>query len=375
MIKVCYVIGQLSKGGAEKQLYELIRGLNKKKFLPAVISLSQGGFWSKEIKKIGIEVIELKRKKNMEISRLFNLIKIVRKMKPDIVHTYLFSANSYGRIAAIINRVPVIIASERNMPEIGKDKNIYQLYIDKVMGFFSDIIICNSQAAANILIDKYNFKKEKILVVHNGINTDISCTSVVRNSEIIIGTVCRLSPQKNLKLFLDMAKLLSDLKSDLKFMIVGDGLLRDDLEKYSEFLGVRHKIIFMGEQHNVFDLLQKISIFVNTSSYEGLSNAIMEAMLTGLPVVATDVGGNSELITNGETGFLCKPDNLEEIVEKVMYLINNKEVAEKMGEKGREKIIYEFDSNKMIRKIEDIYLRLFYSNRSQKNLENSLHYS
>lgn len=375
MIKVCYIIGQLSKGGAEKQLYELIRGLNKKKFLPAVISLSRGGFWSKEIKKIGIEVIELERKKNMEISRLFNLIKIVRKMKPDIVHTYLFSANSYGRIAAIINRVPVIIASERNMPEIGKDKNIYQLYIDKVMAFFSDIIICNSQAAANILINKYNFKKKKILVVHNGINTDISYTSVVRNSEIIIGTVCRLSPQKNLKLFLDMAKLLSDLKSDLKFMIVGDGLLREDLEKYSEFLGIRHKIIFMGEQHNVFDLLQKISIFINTSSYEGLSNAIMEAMLIGLPVVATDVGGNSELITNGETGFLCKPDNLEEIVEKVMYLINNKEIAEKMGEKGRKKIIYEFDSNKMIRKIEDIYLRLFYSNRSQKNLENSLHYS
>jgi hypothetical protein len=145
MTKVCYIIGQLGRGGAEKQLYELVRGINKKKFHPTVISLSHGGFWGEEIRKLGIEVIEIQRKKNREFSRLFNLIKLLRSIKPDIINTYMFSANSYGRIAAIISRIPIIIISERSLPDIGKDKNRYQIFIEKFLAAFTHAIICNSR--------------------------------------------------------------------------------------------------------------------------------------------------------------------------------------------------------------------------------------
>ncbi len=362
MITICFVIGQLSTGGTEKQLYELLKDINKKTFQPIVISLSEGGVWADEIRKLGIDVFELKRRKNIEFSRLFRLIKLFKSIKPAIVHCYLFSANSYGRLAAIINRIPIIIASERNLPEIGKDKKNYQIYIDKILSFFSDGIICNSQTAADLLINKYKFNKNKIFVIHNGINlTSLNYFPPKYNPTI--GTVCRLSPQKNLRLFLDLARVLLEKKNDLKFLIVGDGPMRSELETYAKKLEIQKNIFFFGEQRNVFKFLKEMNVFVLTSLYEGLSNSIMEAMLSGLPVVATDVGGNRELIVDGETGFLCEPNNLSDMVEKVIYLINNPQEAKKMGEKGRKRIIDHFNSDIMITKIEELYLKLINSKK------------
>lgn len=362
MIKVCYIIGQLAIGGAEKQLYELVKGIDKKIFLPIVISLSQNGFWSIEIQKLGIEVIELERRKNKEIKRLLHLIKLLWQIKPDIVHTYLFSANSYGRVAAILNKSPVIISSERNLPEIGKDKTTYQVYIDKVLSFFSDAIICNSKIAADVLVKVHKYDKKKIFIVHNGISIVSSNISYKEKHEFIIGTVCRLSPQKNLKMFLNMAKSLTYYKNNLKFMIVGDGPMKQELVDYSIKLGIGDKVNFCGEQKNIHTFLEKMNLFVLTSLYEGLSNSIMEAMLYGIPVVATDVGGNRELISDGETGFLCPPDDIDDLVKKVMYIIDNPQEAQRIGENGRNKIINEFSSNMMVKKTESIYLRLLDKN-------------
>lgn len=367
MIKVCYIIGQLSIGGTEKQLYELVKNIDKKNFQPIIISLSHGGFWSEEIKKLDIELIELKRKKSKEFKRLFHIVWLLHKIKPDIVHTFLFPANSYGRIASIVNRVPVIVSSERNLPELGKDKNTYMILIDKILSFFSDAIICNSMVAADMLVRVHHFNKNKIFVIHNGININQSNISLKENHNFSIGTVCRLKHQKNLKLFIDMARQLLNKKNNLKFIIIGDGPLKSELENYAVKLGLKECIFFLGEKKNVFDFLRKINVFVLTSLYEGLSNAIMEAMISGLPVVATDVGGNRELISNGETGFLCQPNNISDLVEKVMYIIDNPKKAEEMGRNGRVKIINEFSIDKMVKKTENIYLRLLESKKLKRS--------
>lgn len=169
-IRIIYVIGQLSKGGAEKQLYETVKSIDKDRFDPIVVSLSQSGYWADKIRKLGIELIEIPRKKNIEFSRVFRLIKIFREKRPDIVHTYMFSGNSYGRIAAILTRVPVIIASERSLPEIGKNKRRYHIFIDRLFSSFSHGIICNSYIAAEILVIKYSFNSQKVFTVSNGID-------------------------------------------------------------------------------------------------------------------------------------------------------------------------------------------------------------
>jgi len=363
MITICYIIGQLGRGGTEKQLYELLRGLNREIFHPFVISLSTGGIWADKIRRLGIDVIEIERKKNMEIKRLSQLIKLLRHIKPKIVHTFLFSANSYGRIAAIICRVPIIIASERNLPEIGKDKTAYQIYIDRFLSLFSDAIICNSMKAS-ITLRRYAFNGNKLYTVYNGIRTDnyVYISRVMTERKIpVIGTVCRLSPQKNIKLFIDMAHSLLKQGYDLKFMIIGDGPDRRNLENYAQSLGIRNRILFTGDQSDVRKFLSNMDIFVLTSSYEGMSNALMEAMATGLPVIASNVGGNSELIIDGKTGYLFQSNNLGQLVEKVAYLLNYPDSAKDLGEQGRERIINDFSADKMVENTVTIYLRLLES--------------
>ena len=111
MTKVCYIIGQLSRHGAEKQLYELVRGINKEDFLPVVISLSQIAPWAEDIRKTGVEVIVIPRRKNKEIGRLYKLRKLLKALNPDIVHTYLIPGNFYGRVAALLTGVSVVMPS------------------------------------------------------------------------------------------------------------------------------------------------------------------------------------------------------------------------------------------------------------------------
>lgn len=373
MIKICYVIGQLTKDGAERQLYELVKGINKKSFLPIVISLNEGDYWGEEIRKLNIQLIEIPRKKNKEFNRLFKLIKLIKAIKPDIVHTYMFSANSYGRIAAILTGVPIIIASERNLPEIGKDKNIYQIFCDKLLAMFSDGIICNSFKASDTLVKKYSFNAKKIFTVHNGINVidflkeKNSSNCKKQSASKVIGTIGRLYPQKNHKLFIDTAKAILAISgnSNIKFLIVGDGPLRNELENYSERLGIENSVIFTGERSNIPELLQSMDIFVMTSLYEGMSNSIMEAMVAGLPVVATDVGGNSELIIQNETGYLCPLKDKTAFVNAIVNLINNESEAKKLGENGRRKILNEFTIEKMIQNTESIYKNLLEKKHKQ----------
>jgi glycosyltransferase involved in cell wall biosynthesis len=364
MIKICYIIGQLNRAGAERQLFELAKGINKKTFHPIVVSLSQGGFWSEEIRKLNIEVIEIPRKKHKEFARLFRLVAVLKKIKPCIIHTFLFSGNTYGRVAGILTRVPFIIASERNLPEVGKDKNIFKLYIDKILALFTDGIICNSHKAADTLIKKYSFDEKKVFTVHNGINgADFLGKNNSHGREIashVIGTVGRLYPQKNHKLFLNMAKLLLHMSKDgdMKFLIVGDGPSRNELEDYARHLNIDSSIIFAGERTDVPELLQDMDVFVMTSSYEGLSNTVMEAMLAGLPVVATDVGGNSELVIDGKTGFLCPPDDEHALTERVISLVKDQKNAKLMGDQGKSRILNEFTIEKMVRETEDTYRKL-----------------
>ena len=370
MIKICYVIGQLKRGGAEKQLYELIKGLSKEKFETHVISLTQGGYWSEEIRKLGVPVNEFQTSKGKRFSRLFGLVKLFKEIRPDIVHTYLFAANTYGRVAAIITGALVIIASERNEAAAGKDKKIAEIFIDKILSAFSDAIICNSSRAATILLERYSFSRKKVITIHNGIHTSKCLAGGSRKNSpyTVIGTIGRLYPQKNHRLFLEMAKIIIEKYPvrKVQFIIVGNGPLEDELIKYARSLGINGHVIFTGERTDIHELLHRMDIFVMTSDYEGLSNAIMEAMSAGIPVVATNVGGNGELVVHGKTGFLSPPKNALTLAEQIIDLMNDEEIIVKMGESGRERMLNEFPISKMVRDTESIYVKIVREKKSGK---------
>lgn len=358
--KICYIIGALEVGGAEKQLFELVKNIDEKFFEPVVISLNSGDLWAERIREIGVKLIELDRKKSFEMKRLCNLVKILKEIRPAIVHSFLFSANSYGRIASILAGAPVLIASERSLPD--KDGNKLQVLINKTLGWFSHAIVCNSQSASDVLIRKYRFNPKKIFTIHNGMDGSLVCRpKTLSKKNKLIGTVGRLTPEKNHMLFLDAARILLNTHKNLRFIIVGGGPLRGELEKYSKLIGIDDKVEFTGDRRDVDNLLREMDVFILTSAYEGLSNAIMEAMLSGLPVIATDVGGNGELVENGITGFLSPAGDAEALARKAEFLVEDEKMSRIMGENGRKVMLTEFSIFKMVSITQDLYFKLLRS--------------
>lgn len=364
-IKIIYIIEQLGKGGAERQLFELLKGINKYRYKPIVVSLTQGGYWYERIRKLDIEIIQLPRIGHLDFSRLIKLVKLFRIKKPVIAHTFMFTANSYGRIAALIAGIPIIIASERSSYEIGKNKKRHEIYIDKLLASFTSGIICNSLNTSKLLTKNHSFKREKVYTVNNGIRIDKFSKKVDFEDQKkialkVVGTVGNLTVPKNYPLFLDVARILLEnyKNSDLKFLIVGEGHLKDELKKYSQDLGIDGKVIFTGSRDDVPILLLMMDIFVLSSNWEGLSNAITEAMASGLPCVVTDVGGNSELVIGGETGYLVPPNDPKELAQKISYLLKDSRLAKQMGRAGKERVLKKFSLRRMVRKTEKIYEKL-----------------
>lgn len=372
MIKICYVIGQLERGGAEKQLYELVRGIDRKIYWPIVCTLNKSGYWSRRLKELDIKVVEInnirgKFNRLLKINRLINLLKEIR---PHIVHCYMFTANFYGRLASIVTRTPIIIASKRNAEEVGKDKTSFRMLIDKLLAKYSDGIICNSNSSAINLIKKYGFDRNKIFVVQNGIRKiEIEELSnlykKVKHINTVVGTIGSLTPRKNQKLFLDMARqILEKTKnSNITFNIIGEGELREILENDSKISGIESNVKFLGERNDIYNLLMQTDVFVMTSLYEGMPNTIMEAMMAGLPVVASNIGGNNELVVHGKTGFLCDVNDAQAFAKYVLLLIKDKKLSKRMGESGRQRIIREFGIDMMVKKTEEIYQKLLIESR------------
>ncbi len=359
-VRVCFLIGQLNIAGAQKQLYELVREIDRKRFTPSVVSLSSGGKWSSEIRNLGVEVVEIQRTRSWELGRLVKLYRILGRLRPHILHTYLFPANTYGRIAALPRRIPIVIASERNTPEIGKDKTVFQLTVDKLLAPFTDAIVCNTAAASAILTAKYAFDRKKVFTVHNGIRADaVPPVSGRTRDHRLVCSVGRLWPQKNHQLFLDMAGILGRTEGLPKtlFRIVGSGPERAAIEAHAASLGIDAGEVLAGERHDVMDILSSADVLVVTSNYEGLSNTIMEGMLCGVPVVATDVGGNRELVVDGVTGYLCPAGDAAALAAKVGRLLHDREAARRMGSAGRQRIRERFTVQRMVAETEQIYER------------------
>lgn len=288
----------------------------------------------------------------------------MRELKPDIIHTYLSSANSYGRIAAMFLKNPVLIASERSSYELGKDKTIFGVTLDKILSYTSSAVICNTKFAANNLIEKYSYNNKKVFTIHNGYDSKMfELTSLVeeKNTNIkIIGMVANHMKCKNYELFLDTALeiLRKYNNAKISFITIGDGPLRSNNILYAKKLGIHNKVIFARSTDNIQKYLKSMDIFISTSNYEGFSNALMEAMAAGLSCVATDVGGNSELIVDGKNGFIVQPRNPIAIAEKVLILLKNEEIMEQLGLKANSTVKRKFTIENMVSKTETLYNKL-----------------
>ncbi|MBU2102934.1 MAG: glycosyltransferase, partial [Candidatus Omnitrophica bacterium] len=357
---ILYIIWSLGLGGAERVVINLAKGLDKNKYNVTVCCLNDKGQFAYELEKEGIEVVALNKKGAFDISIVPRLSSLIRRYNIDIVHTHLWGANFWGRIAAKLANVKVIIATEHNMDTW---KNGGYFILDRWVSSFTDKVIVVSESVKDFYYKKIGLTDEKSRMIHNGIESEKYALAKkgtdfkTNGNEIVIGIVGRLVPQKGHKYFLlAMKELVS--KHRIKGLIVGSGPMGEELKQYSKDLGLNGNVVFTGLRQDIPEVLKSLDILVLPSLREGLPIVALEAMASGVPVVATNVGGTPEVVIDNETGILIEPENERDIVNAIGRLIEDKVAMERLICNARRHIQKNFTIEKMVLQHESLYTEL-----------------
>jgi glycosyltransferase involved in cell wall biosynthesis len=357
--KILYIVGQLERGGAEQQLYYLIKHLKPQ---AQVVSLCQGGDLADPIRGLGIEVVELQRHSSWDLSRLRALVRIVQTYRPEIVHIFMDGPSGlYGRLAALLTGHPCVIVGERRNTAI--EPRWYRV-LKRLLNNRVAAVVTNSQANFCYLANQRIINQQRLFCIHNGLELDRfvnklhclpdgSAWSGMRN-RLVVGTVGSLRSVKAPDVFVRVAARVLVSRPDTAFVHVGDGPMKDEIKALSRELGIQDSLLFLGQRQDVPQLLAGMDVFVLTSSSEGMPNAVMEAMAAGLPCVVTDVGDCKELVHDGETGFVVPVGNEEKLAERILLLLRDKALRRHMGLKGRERI-QAFDVRRMVEQYKELY--------------------
>jgi glycosyltransferase involved in cell wall biosynthesis len=362
MPRLLLIIPTLDRGGAEKQLTLLACGLAERgDFDVHVCCLTHGGPWFAALAKAGVPVEIIGKKGKLDLSAYWKLKRHIQSLRPDIVHTWLFAANSYGRQAAIASGVKHIVAGERC---VDRWKVWYELAIDRRLAKRTQKIVTNSSGVVDFYAER-GIAREKFAVIPNGIEPfvppddnprEILCEELGVPSDVkLIAAIGRLWPQKRVKDVIWAAELLRVVRDDVHALVIGDGPQRWRLERYCEQVGNSSMCHILGERSDVPRILPHLYAVWLASAYEGQSNAIMEAMAAGLPVVASDIAGNRDLVVPNETGFLVPVGDKAGFARKMQTLLNDPELASRLGAAGRERMLSEFSIEQMIQRHEALY--------------------
>jgi len=372
--KILQIIPTLDRSGAEKQMTLLARSLPREEFEVHVAALTRGGPMLAELKSAGVPVTILGKRWKFDPHAFWKLFRLVRGLKPDLIHTWLFAANTYGRAAGVLAGVKCLVAGERCVDPW----KTWELWFDRWLARHTSRIAANSEGVREFYAAR-GIPAEKIEVIPNGIPPPPACSTT--RQEILaelgipstarpVGLIGRLWPQKRVKDALWAADLLKQIRDDVHLAIVGDGPDRRRLEIFRDQCEIGDKVHFLGHRSDVPRLLPHFDVLWLPSAYEGQSNAIMEAMAAGVPVVATDIPGTRELVVDGQTGYLVStegwPPNATTVNKTVaaglarhtLRILDDPALARRLGEAAQKRMRDEFSVENMVARYADLYRRL-----------------
>ncbi|MHC4570459.1 MAG: glycosyltransferase family 4 protein [Planctomycetota bacterium] len=359
--------------GFEGLILRLAEKIDKSRFNMSIVSLTTPTPIAFSFLKMAEQVcpqtdyIPWKRTKPF-FSSIYKLCRLIKKHNVHILHTHEPRTNFVGLIAARLTGIKVI-ASAHGWIFFGVPfwLKFYQ-QIDRQVVRFHDHIHVGSMFLRKELGHK-KIPLERITTIHYSLNRknlasysydiDYLRKRYRLNSHYkLIATVARLSREKGHKFLLQAAQEVVREVPNVKFLIVGEGPIREELENYCAELGISEHIIFTGFCPNVVEILHSIDIMVLPSLTESFPHVILEAMSVGKPVIATDVGGVSEMIRHGETGLLIKPSDSEAMAESIILLLRNQAMRNKMGQNAQKRIELEFTLEHYIKQMQDLYIRV-----------------
>lgn len=372
--RIVQIIPTLDQGGAEKQLALLATGLPRDRFDVHVCALTRLGPWESVLQDAGLPVECIGKQRKFDPSAYRRLKQYLTKRQPDLVHTWLFAANTYGRRAARATGRPKLVAGERCVDQW---KSWHHFVIDRYLAKRTDRIVANSQGVKEFYVEQ-GIDEQKIVVIPNGIDVahyrdDTSSTvgEAARQTDEprhsiraelnlpetthLIGAVGRLWPQKRFKDLIWSADLIKCVREDTHILIIGDGPQRLALEKYAEQVEILDKVHFLGHRSDTNQIIPQLTLLWSGSEFEGLSNVVMEAMASHVPVIATDISGHRDLIEHDETGALVPVGDRASFAKWATFLLDHEDKAKRLAGNAYQRISTEFAIEKMVEKHVDLY--------------------
>lgn len=345
-IKVVFGVNDFYVGGMQRQLSLLLKELQTKNFEITLITLfndkSRENMY--DLLPSHIVVKKLSFDSWRDVGEWFALYKLLKQIKPDVVISSLFFSNTVLRVLKIFCGY-TSIAREHNTYT---DKPFMHRVIDKLLSYLSYRIVAVSKTVAEFTSKQENIPLEKFVVIHNGIDTtavenklsELPSKDAIRaelglsTDDICFLNISRLLPQKKHELLIRGFALFQKNYSGIKLLIVGDGSSRKYLENLSTELGVEEQIIFYGMRSDIWKFYKAADVFVSTSRIEGFSNVYLEAMASGLPLIATNTAGTDELLINGYNGWVIHTNNPEGVAEGLLNFYNSRDIESDVVKKS-----------------------------------------
>ena len=352
--RVMQLVLTLSPGGTERLVLELCRRLaNDVETL--VCCLDEPGEWAAELTKLNIPVVSLKRRPGFHPSLSVRLSKILKEHRIEVVHCHHYSPYVYGVLAAVLHPSVRLVFTEHGRLH-GAGISRKRRLVNPVLARWPARICAVSAALKRDMVAE-GFPEGAIDVVYNGIDLGSRPRPEDRNAmrtalrvphdALVLGTVARLDPVKNLGLLLDAGVMLASRFATTQIVIAGDGPDRQALVERAHALGIGERTRFVGYRDDVRALMTAFDIYVNCSLYEGVSLTILEAMATALPVAATDVGGNPEVVVDRETGVLVQP-NADALTSGIVTLAASPTRRRAFGDAGRWRVKRHFSIERLV---------------------------
>ncbi len=361
MKRIVFLISKMDIGGAEKVFRDLALGFSahKDRYKVSVVCLYGKGPLGEELADRGIKVYERLLCHKYDIPGLFRTVGAIRREKPDILYVAGQTlSQAIGLTASLLLAIPGKIIGVHSHDLA--DRTFYSNAVDRVSFRWADFIVCVSESQKRHLIFHKKVPAEKIKVIYNGIDINKKGEGVLRKEfsltgdSALVGTVASLRKEKGLDVLIKSAPFILNDYPDTFFVIAGKGKERQGLENLAVKVGVKDRVVFLGERRDIHNVIASLDIACLSSRTENFPLSILECMAQGKAIVATKVGGVPEMVKDGTNGFLVEKENARELAEKVGFLIKNKVIRAAMGMEGRRTV-----KNFSLKKMLDRYDKLF----------------
>ncbi len=369
--KILFLVDDFSKGGAARVVETLIKGLSLDpsrpgtSFQPLLACLDAGGEPGDSLRRQGVKVFYLQRRPGVDWGLILRLAKLIRREEVTLVHAHQYTAYFYGALAAILAGFIKVIFTEHGRHYPDKRKPLQVLLNKAILIPCTAAVTAVSGAVKQSVVPSEGIPPERIGILLNGIEVErfkLAADNLEQRAKLgckladpLIGMIARLGAEKDHVTLLQAMPAVCRQVPSARLLIIGDGPKRKGLEQLASSLSLGNQVIFTGKRRDIPALLAILDLVVLSSFYEGTSVTLLEAMAAGKAIIASRVGGNPQVVVEGESGFLFKPGDSQELAQKMVYLLGNAPLRKQMGEQGRKRVEELFSGSRMVKEYEGLY--------------------